>query len=144
MDGRLAGNESGLVQVARSESSRRNRNMWIVALAVGLVIGLGLGIIVSAGLIFPSMVQKVSFAINPVQVSGTVNETLRGTIQFINGNETASTRNNHYVQIAGGKYSILLSGGYSYTVLIGTGETGYGYEFSLYVPSNVTAFTANF
>jgi hypothetical protein len=118
--------------------------MWIAALAVGLVIGLGLGIIVSLALIFPSMVQEVSYAINPVQVSGTVSETLRGTIQFINENETTSTRYNHHVQIVGGNYSILLSGGYSYTVLIGTGETGYSHEFSLYVPSNVTTFTANF
>jgi hypothetical protein len=46
--------------------------MWIVGLAVGIVIGLGLGIVVSAAFILPRMTQEVLFAINPVQVSGTV------------------------------------------------------------------------
>ena len=131
--------------VAMPENSRRNRNMWIAALAVGLVIGLGLGIIVSVAFILPSMKQEVLCIINPVQVSGTVSETLKGTIQFINDNETTSTRYNHHVPIVGGNYSIVLSGGQSYTVLIGIGGlTGYAYQFSLYVPSNVTTLTANF
>jgi hypothetical protein len=118
--------------------------MWVAALTVGLAVGLGLGIVVSVAFILPRMRQEALFAINPVQVSGTVSETQRGTIQFINENETTSTRYNHHVQIVNGNYSIVLSGGYSYTVLIGTGETGYSYEFSLYVPSNVTTLTANF
>jgi hypothetical protein len=131
--------------VAMPENSRRNRNMWIAALAVGLVIGLGLGIIVSVAFILPSMRQEVLCIINPVQVSGTVSETLKGTIQFINDNETTSTRYNHYVPIVGGNYSIVLSGGQPYTVGIGIpGVIGYVYQFSLYVPSNVTTLTANF
>jgi hypothetical protein len=127
-----------------SEGLRRNRKMWIVALAVGLVIGLGLGIIVSVAFILPSIYQEKTFAINPVQVSGTVSVAQRGTIQFINDNETASTRNDHYVQLVDGNYSIVLSGGYSYRVLLGTGQTSISYQWTLYVPSNVTSLTANF
>jgi hypothetical protein len=131
--------------VAMPENSRRNRNMWIAALAVGLVIGLGLGIIVSVAFILPSMTQEVLCIINPVQVSGTVSETLKGTIQFINDKETTSTRYIHHAPIVGGNYSIVLSGGQSYTVGIGIpGVIGYVYQFSLYVPSNVTTLTANF
>jgi hypothetical protein len=68
----------------------------------------------------------------------------KGTISFVNENETTSTRYNHHVQIVDGNYNIVLSGGYSYTVYIGTGQTGYSYQFSLYVPPNVTTLTANF
>jgi hypothetical protein len=131
-------------QVAVPENSRRNRKVWIVALAVGVVIGLGLGVMFSVAFILSSMKQKV-FLINPVQVSGTVSVTQKGTVQFLNENETSSTRYDHYVQIVGGNYSIALSGGYSYTVGIGIpGVIGYVYQFSLYVPSNVTTLTANF
>jgi hypothetical protein len=129
---------------AMPENSRRNRNMWIVALAVGLVIGLGLGIIVGVAFVLPSMNQETAFAINPVQVSGTVSVAQSGTISFVNENETTSTRYNHHVQLVDGNYSIVLSDGYSYAVYIGTGQTGYSYQFSLYVPSNVTILTANF
>jgi hypothetical protein len=118
--------------------------MWIAALAIGLVIGLGLGIIVSLAFILPGMTEEVLFAINPVQVSGTVSVAQKGTISFVNENETTSTRYNHHVQIVDGNYNIVLSGGYSYTVYIGTGQTGYSYQFSLYVPPNVTTFAANF
>jgi hypothetical protein len=69
----------------------------------------------------------------------------KGGIQFINDNETTSTRYNHHVPIVEGNYSIVLSGGYSYTVLISIGGlTTYLYAFSLYVPANVTTLTANF
>jgi len=131
--------------VAMPENSRRNRNRWIVGLAVGIVIGLGLGIVASAAFILPRMTQEVLFAINPVQVSGTVSVAQRGAISFVNENETTSTRYNHHVQIVGGNYSIVLSGGYSYAVYIGIpGQTSYSHQYSLYVPSNVTILTANF
>jgi len=128
------------------ENSRRNRNIWIAALAAGLVIGLGLGFIVSVVSILPGMTKEaiLGFAINPVQVSGTVSVAQRGTIQFVNYNETTSTRYYHHVPIVDGDYSIVLSGGYSYKVYIGTGQTSPSSTFSLYVPSNVTTLTANF
>jgi len=121
--------------------------MWIIVLAVGLVIGLGLGVIVSLAFILPRMMQEaiLGFAVNPVQVSGTVSGMKTGGIQFINENETTSTRYNHQVPIVDGSYSIVLSGGYSYSVYVSVGGlTGYLYRFSLYVPANVTTLTANF
>jgi hypothetical protein len=127
-----------------SEGLRKNKKWWIVALAVGLVIGLGLGFIVSVAFVLPSMYHEKTFAINPVQVSGTVSVAQKGTISFVNDDETTSTRYDHYVQLVDGNYSILLSGGYSYKVYLGTGQTGYSYQWSLYVPSNVTSLTANF
>jgi hypothetical protein len=126
------------------KNSRRKSNTWVAALTVGLVVGLGLGIVGSILFILPNMTQEVLFAINPVQVSGTVSVAQKGTISFINDNETTSTRYSHHVQIVDGNYSIVLSGGYSYNVYIGTGQTSYSYSFSLYVPSNVTTLTANF
>lgn len=128
------------------ENSRRKSNTWVAVLAVGLVIGLGLGIVASVAYILPRMRQEaiLGFAINPVQVCGTVSVAQRGTISFVNYNETTSTRYDHHVPIVDGNYSIVLSGGYSYNVYIGTGQTSYSYSFSLYVPSNVTTLTANF
>jgi hypothetical protein len=133
--------------VAMRKNSRRNRNMWIVALAVGLLVGLGLGIVVSVAFILPMMMQEaiLGFAVNPVQVSGTVSGMKTGGIQFINENETTNTRYNHRVPIVDGNYSIVLSGGYSYSVYVSMGGlTGYLYRFSLYVPANVTTLAANF
>jgi hypothetical protein len=127
-----------------TEKSRRNSNICIAALAVGLVIGLGLGIIVSVEFILPSVTQKVLCIINPVQVSGTVRGVQKGTISFINDNESNSTRYDHRAPIVDGNCSIVLSGGQLYTVYIGEGQTGYSYQFSLVVPSNVTSFLASF
>lgn len=126
------------------KTGRRKGGTWVAALMVGLVVGFGLGMVGSMLFILPSMTQKVLFAINPVQVSGTVSVAQRGTIQFVNDNETTSTRYSHHVQIVDGNYSIVLSGGYSYSVYIGTGQTSPSYSFSLYVPSNVTTLTADF
>jgi len=129
------------------ENSRGNRNIWIATLAIGLVIGLGLGIIISVVFILPRMTHEaiLGFAINPVQVSGTVRAVKKGGIQFINENETTSTRYNHHVPIVDNNYSIVLSGGYSYTAYISIGGlTTYLYSYSLYVPANVTTLTANF
>jgi hypothetical protein len=120
----------------------RARKMGIATLVIGLIIGLVSGAFIGA--IFLSSTMRGVGVNDQVQVSGTVNETQQGTIQFINWNETISTRYAHYVQITGGEYSILLVSGQSYDVYIGTGETGYSYEYSLYVPSNITTLTANF
>ncbi|UCB59917.1 MAG: hypothetical protein JSW72_07320 [Candidatus Bathyarchaeota archaeon] len=126
------------------ENVRRKSNTWVVAFMVGLVVGVGLSIAGSILFICPFTTQEVLFAINPVQVSGTVSVTQKGTIQFVNDNETASTRYGHHVPIVDGHYSIVLSGGYSYKVYIGTGQTSPSYTFSLYVPSNVTTLIADF
>ena len=129
--------------VAWPKNFRGNRNVWIAALAFGLVIGLGLGLAISPLIIAP---RKILCITNPVQVSGTVSEQ-KGTIQFVNDNEANSTRYDHRAQIVNGYYTILLSGGQTYTVYIGipgiTGNVPHSPN-QVYVPSNVTAFTANF
>lgn len=129
------------------ENSRRKRKVWVAALAVGLVIGLGFGIITSVAFVLPRMTSEaiLGFAINPVRVSGTVSGVQEGSIQFVNENEGASTRYGHRVQIVDGNYSIVLSGGYLYKVYVGIGGlTGALYTFSLYVPADVATFTANY
>ena len=121
--------------------------MWVSALGVGLAIGLGLGVITSAAFVLPRMMSEaiLGFAVNPVQVSGTVSEVQKGSIQFVNENETASTRHGHRVPIVDGNYSIVLSGGYSYKVYVGIGGlTSALHTFSLYVPANATTLTANY
>jgi hypothetical protein len=125
-------------------SPSRSRSIGIIALVIGLVIGLALGIFVSVLFNLPSSFHTEVRVDNQVQVSGSVSETRQGTIQFINWNETTNTRYAHYAQITDGKYNVFLIGGQSYDVYVGTGETGYSYEYSLYVPSNVTTYTANF
>jgi len=131
--------------LAVPQNSRRNRSIWIAALAIGLIIGLGLGIIVSVAFILPWTKERVLVMINPVQVSGTVKGVQKGSIQFVNDNEASSTRYDHIASIVGGNYSIVLSGGQSYTVYIDVGGlTGALGIFSLYVPSNVTTLAADF
>jgi hypothetical protein len=129
------------------EHSRRDRNIGIVALVIGLglVVGLALGISISFLFNLPSSFHTEVRVDNQVRVSGAVNETRLGTIQFINWNEAENTRYAHYARITDGKYSILLDGGQSYDVYIGEPfQTGYSYEYSLYVPSNITTLTADF
>jgi hypothetical protein len=118
--------------------------MLIAVLAFGIVIGLALGVAVSPIIITP---EKILCIINPVQVSGTVTGVLKGTIQFVNNNEAENTRYQHRAQIINGNYSILLSGGQTYRVYIGiggiTGDVPHD-PYYVYIPSNVTTFTANF
>jgi hypothetical protein len=127
--------------VAVPEVSRVNRRKWIAVLAIGLVVGLGLGIAIGALVIGP---RELLCIINPVQVSGTVSGNQYGSIQFVNDHEAESTRYKHVVPITGGSYSIVLSSGQSYHVYIGTGQTSPSGSFSLYVPANATSLTANF
>jgi len=117
----------------------------IVGVVIGLAIGLVLGIFLSVIFILPIYVHQETEITNPVKVSGSVSFAQYGTIQFINWNETTNTRYDHYSQIIFGRYSITLSGGHNYTVIFGLGGTEeYPEEFRVYVPSNVTTFTANF
>lgn len=133
-----------LTQPVAMPGSLGYRNKLVAALAVGLVIGLGLGVAISALVIGP---KEVLCIVNPVEVSGTVRGTQFGSIQFINENEAESTRYKHRVQIVNGNYSIVLSGGQTYRVYVGlpgiTSAAPY-YPSSVYVPLNVTTFTVNF
>ncbi len=133
-----------LNQSQTSDVGRRSGNKWIAPLIVGLVIGLLSGVLLSSVLNLPALIARPNIE-NPVEVSGTVSFAQSGTIQFINWNETENTRYDHHTQIVSGSYSITLSGGKYYAAIFGLGQTGaYPDQFEVYIPSNVTSFTANF
>ena len=120
---------------ANSKEFRKNRSILIAVFVIGLVlIGLGVGTILNS--------PKGGNGL--VLVSGTVQNVSFGPIQFINWNESESTRNSHYAQLWFGRYEILLPGGQKYDVYYGFVKTSVSYHFTVYVPMNVTEFTANF
>ena len=119
---------------ANSKGVRKNRNILIAVFVIGLVlIGLGVGTILNS--------PKGGNGL--VLVSGTVQNVSFGPIQFINWNESESTRSRS-AQLWFGKYEILLPGGHNYDVYYGFVKTSVSYHFKVYVPMNVTEFTANF
>lgn len=125
---------------AASKISSRDRSLKIVTLVICLAIILAAAFFIL--IIFNSAKPRAN---NEVHVSGTVNETLFGSIQFINENETEKTRYSHIAPIINHGYSIFLVGGLNYTVYVGEPfQTSYSYSFSVFIPANVTAFTANF
>ena len=131
-----------LIQLSTApESPQKNKNMRIVTFALGLVVGLGLGIAVSSLIIMPKELLCIT---NPVEVSGTISGVSIGSIQFINEYEAENTRYKHITLIENGGYSITLSGGQTYKVYIGTGQTGPSRTYSLDIPENVATLTANF
>jgi hypothetical protein len=129
------------------KSSHRNRNTGIAALVIGLVIGLALGIFIS-----PILLPKQTGAgtNNQVQVSGTIQEEHPSEIHFA----SIAVNSSSYGQISSssliinGQYSVVLVGGQSYDVRIYYQPVGNSYPtsstYSLYVPSGVTTFTADF
>ena len=130
-----------LTQPGGMPGSVAYRNKLFTVLTVGLLVGLGLGVAISAFVIGP---KEVLCIVNPVQVTGMVRGSQFGSIQFVDNNEAETTRYKHISLIKDGNYSIVLSGGQSYTVYIGTGQTSASGIYSLYVPENVTTLKANF
>jgi hypothetical protein len=118
-------------------SSLRRRKLEIVALAIGLVIGLGLGMFSSVALLPANREPSWKSA---VLVSGTISETQNGTIHFDGYDLPVSTKAN----ITDGKYSVLVVGGLLYKIMVYSYANIFTYSYTLYVPSNVTTFTANF
>lgn len=119
------------------KSSHRNRSIGAVAFVVGLVIGLAIGIF-SSPILLPT--QTGTGINNQVQVSGTVSILQTGSVRFYNlGNTIQSS-----APIINGKYSVLLVGGQSYHVYVDNSNGGTVGSYSLYVPSGVATFTANF
>ena len=130
--------------VAVPEKSPRTRSIWIVAIAIGLMLGVALGVAISPLIIKP---EEILCIINPVQVSGTVHGVPKGMISFVNDNEANSTRYSHHVPIANERYSIVLSGGQTYRVSVGMPGISSAVPYAPYyvsVPSNITTFTVNF
>lgn len=116
----------------------------IAATSIGLVAGLIFGVLIGVFLL-PEVLNPISAGTNnQVQMSGTVQATQTGTIEF---NEVYSLNTTHVqssAPIKDGTYSVLLVGGKSYNVYV-SNEDGYSRgDYSIYVPEGVTTFTANF
>ncbi|MCJ7767906.1 hypothetical protein MUP79_05910, partial [Candidatus Bathyarchaeota archaeon] len=134
--------QSSLPPISPVLSFLRKRRIGILLFAVVLTVGLGLGM-VSVAFLFPTHTEP-SWK-SAVLVSGTISQTQphNGTIYFdsMDMDHTVGTKAN----ITDGKYSVLLVGGLWYTVSFYSGDIHHPvYSYTLYVPSNVTAFTANF
>lgn len=118
-------------------------NIWktlaIVLLVVVIILGAIVGIL-STNL--PSTNQGTGTN-NQVQVSGSIQEQNPSKIAFVSISKTISTS----AIITNGQYSVVLVGNQSYTVGVGYtdsyGDTQIAY-YSIYVPSGVTTYTANF
>ena len=115
-------------------------NKIIIGVVVGLVVGLVLGVFVGIA-VYPSVHSGVGTH-NQVQVSGKVLETGISWIQFINlaGNTTTATT----APITNGAYDVLIVGGQSYNVYLLDQHGADQKQLSLYVPSGVTTFHADF
>jgi hypothetical protein len=101
---------------------------------IGLIVGLAVSAFMYAIFIYP----KTKFPNNQVQVSGSVSETQSGIITFSSVDSYSSN------SITNGSYNLLLTGGETYNVTIeNNGGVNFG-NYSLYVPINVGNFTANF
>jgi hypothetical protein len=126
-----------------AKSPTRSRNIGIIALIIGLVVGLAFGIGVSFLFNLSSSVHTGVGVNNQVQVSGTVPATPSvSTLYFRNSNGTMETS----AQVINGQYSVLLVGGQSYEVFdyVPPTDTTYaGSYYPFYVPLGVTSFTEN-
>lgn len=78
---------------------------------------------------------------NQVQMSGAIQETITGKVYL---DETGGQYIQTFSLIVNGQYSVLLVGGYSYNVYIYDSNGNSKGSYSIYVPSGVTTFTANF
>jgi hypothetical protein len=111
---------------------------------IGLtIIGLVIGVFVSALFRLLSSFNNGVGIRNEVQVSGTVSITQTGTIEFDTFENNTTIRVRASGSIVNGSYSVSLVGGQSYNVTVSYGEHS-EQSYSIYVPLGVTTFTANF
>jgi hypothetical protein len=85
---------------------------------------------------------------NQVQVSGTISENHPSEVDFTSGRQPdGSFIRTSSIIINGNQYNVVLVGGISYSVLVSY-TNSYGTSasatYTIYVPSGVTTFTANF
>jgi len=115
-------------------------NKIVIGVAIGLAVGLVLGVFVGIA-VYPSLHSGVVTR-NQVQVSGTILEKGISWIQFINlaGNTTTATT----APVTNGAYDVLIVGGQSYNVYLLNQHGVDQKQLSLYVPSGVTTFHADF
>jgi hypothetical protein len=113
-------------------------NKIIIGVLVGLVIGLVAGVLIEIA-VYPST-HSGAGTNNQVKVSGTISETGAVKIAFVNlaGNISST------VPITNGVYSVTIVGGQTYAVAIVDQSGNSLYTGTLYVPSGVTTFHADF
>jgi hypothetical protein len=120
-------------------------NIWktlaIVLLVVVIILGAIVGIL-STNL--PSTNQGTGTN-NQVQVSGSIQEQNPTEIYFVSFSKTISTS----AIITNGQYSVVLVGNQSYAVMVTYQPNDGVYSstsnsYTIYIPSGVTTFTANF
>jgi len=108
----------------------------VIWLATGLIIGLVLVALVGVFFI-PQLLNNAGT--DQVQVSGNVRTTQTGIIVFSAGDGSFYSS----CPIAGGQYRVVLEGGESYNVTIKNNGVDCG-NYSLYIPTGVTTFEADF
>ena len=118
-----------------------------LGVVIGLIVGLAVGCLAGTLFISPLLNAGTGAGVNnQVQVSGSVNGKQTGTITFTNSTTYYLPHDNDIytsAKIVNGQYSVSLVGGESYTVVIESPNYSNDYQ-SLYVPSGVNKFTANF
>jgi len=121
-------------------------NKLLLGIVVGMIIGLVLGVFTSFFFNFSSLfidsTNSGAGTHNQVQVKGTISETGISWIQFINfsGNTTTTTT----APITHRAYNVSIVGGQSYNVYLLDQHGADQKQLSLYVPSGVTTFYADF
>ena len=125
----------------------------ITGIGIGLIVGLLLGFFIGFIFISPSSIVPSKTGAgtnNQVQVSGSIQEQNPSEISFssIHGSRQAVQTSD---LITNGQYSVVLVGNQSYSVTVdytvsysGSYSETESNSYSLFVPSGVTTFTANF
>ena len=117
----------------------------VIGTVIGLIAGLVLGVFIGVMFISPNAILPIKAGAgtdNQVQVSGRVSATQTGTIKFSTGSFSNDIKTSG--PITNNQYSVLLVGGKSYDVAVYNQNGGYVYSYSLYAPTGVTTFTADF
>ena len=115
----------------------------VLGIVVGLIVVLVLGVFI--GVLFISPSKTSAGKNNQVQVSGTIQEQNPNEIYFVSFSKIISTSD----IITNGQYSVVLVGNQSYDVVVAypcvyePSENNYN-SYTIFVPSDVTTFTANF
>jgi hypothetical protein len=111
----------------------------VLGVVIGLIAGLVLGVFI--GLSISPSTKTVAETNNQVKVSGTIQEQNPSEIYFFSISQTVQTS----AIITNGQYSVVLLGNQSYGVTVTYNiDNDLTNSYTLYVPSGVTTFTANF
>jgi len=120
-------------------------NSWKTLAIALLVVVIILGVIVGVILTNQPSTNQGAGTNNQVHVSGTIQEQSPTEIIFVSLDKTVTTS----AIITNGQYNVVLLGNQSYAVAVeyqtnGNGVYSTSNSYTIYVPSGVTTFTANF